>query len=194
MSSKMILALGLASIAILFADEALAHSLGASGAGFAHGLTHAYMGLDHLLAMVAVGLWASQLGGSCCWRVPLAFVTMMTAAALFATSGGVTFSVEAVIGLSVFTVGVLVAFSIRVTAFWSVLTVSAFAVFHGYAHGLEMPQAATPWRYGLGLVLATASLHALGVALGFGLRRRELLLRSSGAAIAAAGLYWLAAS
>ena len=174
----------------LTAPAAFAHTFGAHGYGFAEGFLHPFLGIDHLLAMVAVGLWAAQLGGAALWRVPLAFVAVMAIGALCAQSGVSPTFLEAAIAASVLALGILVACRLRVSGVLSLLLAALFAVSHGYAHGLEMPQAAAPSGYGLGFMLATASLHGLGILIGLGLGRQRALLRTGGAAIALAGL-WL---
>ncbi len=179
--------------ATLAAPASFAHTFGAHGYGFVEGFVHPFLGLDHLLAMVAVGLWATQLGGTALWRVPLAFISVMALGALCAQPGVSPTLVESAIAVSVLTLGIMLALRLRLPAPWGVLLVASFAVSHGFAHGLEIPQTAAPWSYGLGFMLATASLHGLGIVLGLGLGRQRAMLRGGGAAIALAGL-WLMTS
>jgi len=166
-----------------------AHSMGAEGAGFITGLAHPFMGLDHLLAMLAVGIWAAQTGGSAVWRLPLSFVVMMAVAALISANGFSLPALEPFIAGSVVLLGLMVVFAIRLPINFSMLLVGLFAVFHGYAHGLEMPQASSAILYGSGFVLATTLLHLLGIGLGKVAYRKHLLSRLSGSIIAIAGLY-----
>ena len=178
---------------LAFAPAAFAHTFGAHGAGFANGLAHPFFGLDHLLAMIAVGLWAAQLGGSAMWRVPTAFVTAMTVGAIVANPAMDVSWLESAIAASVLALGLMIAFRLRLTSAWGLLAVSSFAMFHGFAHGLEIPQTASPLGYGLGFVMATASLHAVGVLLGLSLRQKHIILQAGGVAIAAAGLLLMTA-
>jgi urease accessory protein len=179
-------------VGLLFTPAVFAHTFGAHGAGFADGLVHPCRGFDHLLAMLAIGLWAAQLGGASMWRLPLAFVTCMAVGAMLANPILDAGLIEWAVGGSVLALGLLLAFAVRLPVFLCMLAVGSFALFHGFAHGLEMPQAASPYDYSLGFIVATASLHLLGVILGLSLRRTSVLFRSGGAMIAAAGLLILA--
>lgn len=183
---------GSAGMLSLFAATASAHTFGAHGAGMTEGLVHPFIGLDHLLAMLAVGIWAAQLGGRALWQVPLAFVAVMAGGAALAQLGLGLSLVEVMIAGSVLALGLLIAGAVRVSGTVSVMAVSLFALFHGYAHGLEMPQAGSPVAYAAGFVLATVCLHLLGIALGLSLNRMRVLSRISGAAIAVTGVYLLA--
>ena len=100
---------------------------------------------------------------------------------------------ESAIAASVLALGLMIAFRLRLTSAWGLLAVSSFAMFHGFAHGLEIPQTASPLGYGLGFVMATASLHAVGVLLGLSLRQKHIILQAGGVAIAAAGLLLMSA-
>ena len=191
MKTRTLLLSGVAGIGFLFATSASAHTFGAHGAGFGEELVHPLLGIDHLLAMIAVGFWAAQLGGKALWQVPLAFVAMMAGGALIANIGIDASLVEAMIAASVIFLGLMIAGSIKLPPSVSVIVVSAFALFHGYAHGLEMPQAGAPLAYGAGFVLATGCLHLIGVGLGISASRMRILTRVGGAAIAATGLYLL---
>ena len=191
MKTRTLLLSGVAGTAFLFANSVSAHTFGAHGAGFGEGLVHPLLGVDHLLAMIAVGFWAAQLGGKALWQAPLAFVAMMVGGALIANIGIDASLVEAMIAASVIFLGLMIAGSVKLPPSVSVIVVSAFALFHGYAHGLEMPQASTPLAYGAGFVLATGCLHLIGVGLGISANRMRILARVSGAAIAATGLYLL---
>ena len=177
----------------VYIPAANAHTLGTNGVGFISGLAHPFMGLDHLLAMIAIGLWAAQTGGSALWRLPLSFIAMMAAAAAVGACGFSLPSLEPLIAGSVVLLGLMVLFAIRLPVNTSMGLVGLFAVFHGYAHGLEMPQAGSALLYGGGFVLATALLHLTGIVLGKVAYRQQLLSRLSGFLIAIAGLY-LAAS
>lgn len=169
----------------LFAGTAFAHTGEHTVSGFASGLAHPLMGLDHLLAMIAIGLWAAQQGGRSLWAVPAAFVGAMLLGGGLAWSGLPLPQVETAIALSVLALGLLIA-TRRQWALSSGMAIAAgFALFHGYAHGLEMPLAASPTKYGLGFVLATLCLHGAGIAGSLIGRHAVQLL---GAGIAATGL------
>ena len=182
----------LAYVAILPVAEA--HTFGSQGAGLIAGLTHPFVGLDHLLAMIAVGIWAGQLGCRAVWLIPLTFVSVMAAAATLASFGLLLPLMEPAIACSVLVLGLLIAGSVRLPTSVGALLVSLFAVFHGYAHGLELPQAASPILYGAGFVLATALLHGLGIGFARNSRQHKMLQRIAGySLIAASGLLLAAA-
>jgi urease accessory protein len=195
--------LGVLLAAVAFGvHPALAHTGGhaaAAGAGFWSGLGHPFGGLDHVLAMVVVGLLAAALGGRALWLVPGAFLATMAAGGLAGMAGWPPPYVELGIAGSVVVLGALVAAapSARLPALAAALVVGALATFHGHAHGTEAPSAAAvPWLYALGFVLATAALHAAGIGLGLLLGRSGAvaslpLLRLGGGAIAAAGVLLL---
>jgi urease accessory protein len=176
---------------VLAAGSAAAHTGEHTVAGFASGFTHPFAGLDHLLAMVAVGLWAVQQGGRALWAIPTAFVLAMLAGGALAGWGGALPHVETGIAVSVVVLGLVVATRRHVPVALGAAVAASFALFHGHAHGLEMPQAASPALYGLGFVTATAALHATGIA---GALFGRHAIRVAGAAIAASGatLLWLA--
>lgn len=135
---------------------------------FATGFMHPLGGWDHLLAMLAVGLWAAQLGGRARWLVPAAFVAAMAGAAALAQSAlGFTFpALEQAISASVLLLGLLLAVAVRLPPLAGVALVALFASFHGFAHGAELPGAASGLSYGAGFVLATALLHLVGLGAG----------------------------
>jgi len=179
--------------AALASQPAAAHTFGAGGAGFATGFAHPLVGLDHLSAMIAVGLWAAQLGGRALWQAPAAFVVTLAAGAGLAVLGVGLPAVEPGIMASVLVLGLLIAFTVRLRPAAAMALVGAFALFHGHAHGAEMPEAANPFLYAGGFALATALLHGVGVGLGWAAGRALLpaLARAAGAAFAAAGLWGL---
>jgi urease accessory protein len=189
MKSRLATWLTLSVTILAYIPTADAHSMGAEGAGFITGLAHPLMGLDHLLAMIAVGIWAAQTGGSAVWRLPLSFIVMMAVAALISASGFSLPTLEPLIAGSVVSLGLMVVLAIRLPGNLSMLLVGLFAVFHGYAHGLEMPQASSAIQYGSGFVLATTVLNLIGIGLGKIAYRKHLLSRLSGSIIAIAGLY-----
>jgi urease accessory protein len=178
----------LAAAAIALPTLAQAHTGIESAFGLQHGMAHPFTGADHLLAMVAVGLWASQLGGRALWLVPGAFIGMMAAGAGLAVAGVAFPFVEQGITLSVFALGLLVAAAARLPVAACIGLVGTFALFHGAAHGGEMPVAASGLAYGIGFLAATAALHLSGVGIATALRRSKgEAVRLAGAAVAGAG-------
>lgn len=145
---------------------------------FSNGFAHPLTGLDHLLAMVAIGLWAGQLGGRARWLIPGAFVGIMTLGAVLARAGAVIPGVEQMIAASVVVLGLLIATAARLPLAAGMGVAALFALFHGFAHGAEMPATAATLSFGAGFVLATVLLHAAG--LGFGwLAARRLPARTA---------------
>lgn len=162
--------------------------------GFANGLLHPLTGWDHLLAMTAVGVWAVHGGRRAVWLLPLAFLsTMICGGILGMTCRGEIPLLEQGIAASVLILGVFIAASVRLPLWAGAAVIGWFALFHGYAHGAEMPATASGWLYGLGFVLATASLHLAGIGMGWAMQRMNSLApaRIVGGAIAACGLYLL---
>ncbi len=153
----------------LIAVPAAAHTGHGEVSGFTYGLMHPIGGLDHVLAMVAVGLLAYLLGGAALWGLPLAFITAMAAGGALALAGFHLPFVEAGIGLSVVVIGAMVALGKTTPGLLAAALTAVFAVFHGHAHGAEMPATASGLSYGIGFVLATALLHAGGIVAGFAL-------------------------
>jgi urease accessory protein len=183
----------LAALLAVAASPALAHTGVGPAAGFGAGFGHPIGGLDHILAMVAVGILAAQLGGRAIWIVPGAFVGMMIVGAVLGITGvGVPFVEQGIVG-SIIILGAVVAIGRRLPLALAVGLVGVFAVFHGHAHGTEMPVNAAGLAYGIGFAAATVLLHAMGVGLGLGAQTASEKLapaavRIGGAAIAAAGL------
>jgi len=185
-----------AALAVLSVPS-LAHAHVGVGqtSGFAHGLAHPFTGLDHLAAMVAVGLWAAQRRGRALWAVPLTFVSVMSVGGLLGMVGVSIPFVEMGIIASVLVLGVLVAAAVRLPLVAGSFLVGLFAVFHGHAHGAEMPETVSGLTYGIGFIMATGVLHGCGI--GLGLLGRKLasprVIRYAGGAIAAFGIYlWIA--
>lgn len=160
--------------------------------GFSNGLIHPLTGWDHLLAMTAVGLWAVQCGRRALWFVPLAFVSVMTLGGILGMAGmGQIPLVEQGIAASVLILGIFIATATCLPLPAGAFVIGIFALFHGYAHGAEMPATASGWLYGLGFVLATVSLHLFGLGLGLTAQRLNSmkLVRCLGGAIAVFGVY-----
>jgi urease accessory protein len=154
------------ALCILAPSIAHAHAGHNPAFGFGHGFQHPIGGLDHLLAIIAVGLWAAQHGGAARWAIPLSFVGVMTLGATLAVAGVAIPMIEAGILASVLIIGLLIAFAIRLPLIASMAIVGLFAVFHGYGHGAEMPIAASGTLYAAGFLLATTLLLFAGVSLG----------------------------
>jgi urease accessory protein len=175
----------------LFPAVALAHMGVGPADGLMNGLAHPVTGLDHILAMVAVGLWAAQRGGRAIWLVPLAFVTVMAVGGLLGMMAISIPFVEQGIVASVLVLGLLIAAAVRLPLVASMILVGLFALFHGHAHGAEMPDTASGVAYGLGFIVATAGLHGVGIGLGLAAQRlsNERLVRYAGVATALCGFY-----
>ena len=176
---------------LLLPSFAYAHTGVGEAGSLMHGFMHPASGLDHVCAMLAVGLWAAQMGGRSLWVVPLTFVGVMALGGMLPMQGLSLPFVEQGIVLSVLLPGVLIAASVRLPLWLSSSMVGMFALWHGHAHGAEMPELASGIGYALGFMLATALLHAAGIAFGLGVRRmlRERLVRAAGAGIALCGMY-----
>ena len=172
------------------AAPAFAHLNPEEHGSFMAGLSHPLFGLDHILVMVAVGLWAAQIGGKALWGVPLAFVTTMAIGFGLALAGiGLPF-VEPAILASVVALGLLVAMAVKLDTVMSAAIVAVFALFHGQAHGGELGSAGA-LQFGVGFVVATAFLHIAGIGLGLGIARLSggaLAARIIGGLTALAGL------
>jgi Hydrogenase/urease accessory protein len=170
----------------------LAHANPASGPaqGFLCGFQHPLVGLDHLLAMVAVGLWAAQLGGRAVWAVPASFVGVMTLGGLLGMAAWTLPLVETGILLSVLLLGILITFSVRVSAWMGAALVGVFALFHGHAHGTEVPVNVSGWLYVGGFLAATAVLHAAGIGCGLAMKnfRFAPALRVAGGCVLLGGV------
>ncbi|MCW2242680.1 HupE/UreJ family protein [Azospirillum canadense] len=194
---RLALASATAALAAL-PNAALAHTFGAHDAGLVHGFLHPVGGWDHLLAMVAVGLWAAQRGGNALWLLPTAFVGAMVGGGLMGMAGLELPQAELGILLSVAALGGLVALQSRLPLLASAGVVALFAVFHGHAHGTEMPEAAQPLLYGLGFAISTALLHVAGIGAALSLRRLvegrrgALAVRGTGALVGLAGVALIA--
>ena len=150
----------------LVPTAAFAHTGVGDGHGFVHGFAHPLGGLDHILAMVTVGLFAWQLGGRALWLVPASFVLAMTAGGALGMADISVPFVELGIAASILVLGIIVAAGVKAPVAIATGLVGAIAIFHGHAHGTEMPIDASGAAYAAGFVLATALLHASGIALG----------------------------
>ena len=195
---KQVLAVVVATAAMLpcFAIAHVGH--GDAGGGLWAGMLHPLSGLDHIAAMVALGIWAAQLGAPAIWLVPIAFPLVVALGGALGALGVPVPEVEVGIALSAITFGLMIALSVRAprrvaTSALLGLLVVAFAIFHGYAHGTEIPESTNAMSYAVGFVLATGLLHALGIVLGVAKRwaAGAAALRIAGIAIALCGVCFL---
>ncbi|MFA6112530.1 MAG: HupE/UreJ family protein [Sphingomonas sp.] len=185
--------IGAAVMLGLAAAPAEAHSGTGLAGGFAAGFAHPFGGVDHLLAMASVGLWGAFLGRPLVYLLPVVFPLMMVVGAMLGMTGVPLPSVETGIALSVLVLGGCIALAFRAPVWLAIMIVALFAIFHGYAHGRELPSAADPAGYSLGFVLATGLIHIAGIALGL-LKAGpsgEVTIRVAGGAIGLAGLAFL---
>ncbi len=173
---------------LLIASAAAAHTDAEAG-GFVSGLSHPVNGWDHVVAMVAVGLWGAFLGAPAIWLLPVVFPLVMALGGAAGVLGLPLPMIETGIALSGVVLGLLIAFAVRAPLWVAAVIVGVFAVFHGHAHGTELPEAANPLAYGVGFVIATGILHIIGIGFGFlaGSRPGRIAVRTLGVAIAAAG-------
>jgi len=176
---------------ILFPTMALAHTQGGIDGGVLTGFLHPMKGPDHMLAMVAVGMWGAQLGSPCIWALPIAFPMIMALGGALGILGLQIPAVEPAIVVSVIVLGTLIAFAARPPVIVATAVVGIFAIFHGYAHGAELPEGVSSLAYSLGFVVSTGLLHLTGILIGLvtELPGGGKLLRVAGGLIAAAGVY-----
>lgn len=181
------------AVGSLLSNAAKAHVGTGLPGGLVSGFIHPFGGVDHLLAMVSVGLWGAFLGRPLIYVLPVVFPAMMVAGAIMGMFVVPLPPVEIAIALSVLVLGGCIALSIRAPIWAASFVVALFAVFHGYAHGKELPSAADPVSYSAGFVLATGLLHVSGICLGFlnGQRNGIVATRSIGGVIAALGAWFL---
>lgn len=177
---------------------ALAHEASQLPLGsFIGGLTHPVLGPDHFLAMVSVGILSAQIGGRAIWTVPATFVAVMAVGGALGMLDAPLTAIEAGIALSVLVLGITIAAGRKLPTRLAMVAVGFFAIFHGFAHGAEMPLVAEPARYAAGFLTGTAALHLLGVIIGDAARhyaRGKILLRIAGGAIAGIGTWFLVAA
>ncbi|MBL6429720.1 MAG: HupE/UreJ family protein [Maritimibacter sp.] len=177
---------------MLVASVAAAHTDSDVG-GFISGFTHPILGWDHVIAMVAVGLWGAFLGKPAIYILPVVFPLVMAVGGALGVIGVPIPAVEAGIALSGVVLGLLIAFAVRAPLWVAGVIVGVFAIFHGHAHGTELPTAANPFAYGIGFVIGTGLLHLGGIALGLlvGSAAGRIVVRAAGALIAAVGAAFL---
>lgn len=173
-----------------------AHTGTGSLGGFSSGFEHPIFGVDHLLAMLAVGIWGAQMGGRAVWTLPVVFPAIMAVGGVIGILGIPVPRVEIMIGLSMLGLGLAIALAWKPREAFAIVAISVFAIFHGYAHGAELPEAADPVLYALGFVIATGLIHVTGIIFGLvvGKLANGWVSRGAGATIAAAGVYFLSAA
>ena len=182
-------------MAMTFAEPAFAHEGNIVRGGFMAGFSHPFFGLDHMLAMIAVGIWGGILGRPLIYLLPSVFPVMMAVGGVIAMAGIVIPFTEVGIALSLITLGGLIAAQRRLPVLAAIGVIAVFAICHGFAHGTELPLAADPVAYSSGFVMATGLLHIAGIGIGWlGAKSRSPVIVSlvSGALIAVAGFYFLA--
>lgn len=182
------------STSLLFPLGASAHVNAGDTSGFLHGLQHPIGGLDHIIAMMAVGLWSAQIGGRALWILPSTFVGAMIGGSILGHLQTPLPGIETGILVSDFLLGGLILFGLRLKSDFTPAIVGLLAIFHGYAHGAEMPTTAMGLAYGGGFVLATALLHAIGIGIGYAIDRlatsnRERLFQLGGVAVLLGSIY-----
>jgi len=172
---------------------AQAHEETGQAAGLLAGLVHPVSGLDHVLAMVAVGLWGAVLGPPALWLLPVAFPMVMAFGGLMGLLGFPLPGVEAGIAVSALVLGAMVLAEVRPPLWAAAAIVAFFAIFHGHAHGRELPAGASALLYSLGFVVATGLLHAAGILVGLAHRwdAGRALVRAAGAGVALGGAFFL---
>lgn len=175
--------------AVLVAGMAHAHTGEGVQGGLISGFTHPLFGWDHVVAMVAVGLWGAFLGKPAIWILPVVFPLVMAFGGALGVAGVPLSAVETGIALSGVVLGLLVALAIKAPLWIAAVVVGVFAIFHGHAHGTELPDAANPYAYAVGFVVATGMLHMAGIAFGYltKLPWGTYAVRAAGVVIAAVG-------
>jgi urease accessory protein len=182
-----------AALLLLAPTIAQAHQEAGQAAGFLAGLSHPVSGLDHVLAMVAVGLWGAVLEAPAIWVLPVAFPAVMALGGLMGLLGIQLPGVEVGIAVSAIVLGAAVIAELRPPLWLATTIVAFFAIFHGHAHGRELPDGTSALLYSLGFVMATGLLHAFGILLGVAHRwsAGRQAVRAAGGSVALAGLFFL---
>jgi urease accessory protein len=183
----------LAGLFALVAFPALAHTADGTAGGLASGFLHPLTGADHVAAMVAVGIWGAFLGAPAIWLLPVVFPLVMTVGGALGVMGVPLPGVEIGIAGSAIVLGLAVALAARPPLWLAAVVVGVFAIFHGHAHGTELPEAADPIAYAVGFVVATGLLHLAGIAIGLLVRwpAGVIAVRAAGGVIAVAGVAFL---
>ena len=178
---------------VLVTSYATAHTGEGINNGFQSGFWHPIMGWDHVVAMVAVGLWGAFLGAPAIWLLPVVFPLVMAFGGAMGMMGIPLPAVEVGIALSGIVLGLLVLFAVKAPLWVAAVLVGVFAIFHGHAHGTELPNAFSPYGYAAGFVIATGLMHIIGIGIGFLTRSSfgTYVVRATGAVIAAVGAAFL---
>jgi urease accessory protein len=181
------------ALLLLWASPALAHVEQGQAVGFITGLEHPWSGLDHVLAMIAVGIWGAQLGNPALWILPVTFPMVMSLGAMMGLLGIPLPGIEIGIAVSAILLGVMVLGEIRPKLYIAAAMVGFFAIFHGHAHGTELPAGQSGLLYSMGFVIATGVLHGIGILIGTIHRwpAGKMALRGAGAFIAVMGVIFL---
>ena len=181
------------SAVFLFSSIAQAHEGGGIAGGFVSGFVHPILGWDHVAAMVAVGLWGAFLGNPAIWVLPVVFPLVMAFGGALGVMGIAIPSIETGIAVSAIVLGAMVAFAVRPPLWVAAVLVGVFAIFHGHAHGTELPGAANPLAYSAGFVISTGMLHLSGIAFGLLVRwpAGRVAVRTCGVIISLAGVGFL---
>ena len=184
----------LALLLMCCSSQVLAHSEVGVAGGLLSGFLHPIFGPDHLVAMVAVGLWGAQLGSPATWILPITFPAVMAVGGLLSVAGLSIPLIELGISASALALGAVVAACVKPPLWMAAILVGVFAVFHGHAHGSELPAAVNPLAYGIGFVVSTGLLHLCGIVIGLLIRwpAGANAIRLLGAGIAALGAYFVA--
>jgi len=185
--------IAIALVAVVQITAAYGHSGDGIAGGFLSGFQHPLFGLDHLVAMVAVGLWGAFLGMPAIWILPMVFPLVMAMGGAIGIVGIPLPHVEVWVAVSAVVLGACVALALRPPFWVAAIIVGAFAIFHGHVHGTQLPDAADPLAYAIGFVTATGMLHLTGIGIGTLSRFSvgQYVIRGAGVAIAAVGLFFL---
>jgi urease accessory protein len=187
--SKSLTWLPVIAVLLISTQSAYAHSDSHQAAGFITGFGHPWSGWDHIIAMIAVGLWGAQLGAPAVWLLPVTFPMVMAVGAFFGLIGVPLPGIEIGIGISALLLGTMLAFEAKPALWIAAVMVGVFGLFHGHAHGTELPDGQNGTLYSMGFVIATGCIHGVGIA--FGLVHRwsagKAALRLAGTAIAVVG-------
>ena len=184
---------GVLAVVLFWSEAAFAHVQKGEAAGFLSGLKHPVSGLDHVLAMVAVGLWGAQLGAPAVWVLPVAFPMVMAFGGMLGLMGVPLPGIEYGIAASAILLGIAVLFELRPPLAIAAFVVAVFAIFHGHAHGTELPPGQSGLLYSMGFVIATGCLHGVGISIGTMHRWGwgQKLLRLAGGVVLAGGVYFM---
>ena len=193
MNTRHFPSLAITALLVAYASAASAHEGAGIAGGFISGFLHPIFGWDHVVAMVAVGLWGAFLGSPAIWVLPVVFPLVMAFGGALGVMGIPVPAVETGIAASAVVLGSMVAFAVRPPIWVAAIIVGAFAIFHGHAHGTELPSAANPLAYSLGFVLSTGLLHLSGIAFGLLVRwpAGKIAVQAGGGLIALAGVGFL---